>query len=157
MIWGILGLAVILVAAAFVLCARKPMVPVERPAPALRHLGELHDRIRELQSELGEKVVPSLLRAAISDLDRHLGAMAEPETPDGGEQRRAIHSFIGILDTVGCSSLAERCRELQDQRRAGEADPELQCDVLEQVRLLRAELKAAVDRIESGDQPPTGG
>ncbi|WP_411958437.1 hypothetical protein [Paracoccus homiensis] len=136
--------------------------PAQADAPPieparLHYPEELHQRIAEMRNELGPDTLPALLHAAISDLDRHLTVFDTVDDPQDETRRRALHSFIGILDTVGCSSLAERCRQLQDRHHSGDQAPQQQAEILEQVRLLRAEILDLLSRDFQGAAAPQSG
>lgn len=128
----------------------------ETQPPRFAQPDELHAHLQVLRGELGAKVVPSLLRAALSDLDRHLAVAASDAAE--AEQRRAMHSFIGILDTFGCHTLSGQCRILHEQRREGQVDGQLQRQVLDQIALLRAEIAALLEQEAAASAAePAGG
>ncbi|WP_172327410.1 ATP-binding protein [Mangrovicoccus sp. HB161399] len=105
----------------------------------------LRGRISELTEDFGADVVPTMLTAAVSDFDRHLGIL-EADVPDAGTEapseirRRALHSMVGIAGTLGCEDLAARCRRLEDLSDARRDAPSELADVTGDIRLFRNEL-----------------
>lgn len=118
---------------------------------------ELHERVNELREELGPQILPSLLKAALSDLERHLAVFDKPGQPEDEDRRRALHSFVGIVDTVGCSSLAQSGRDLQERQRLGDPSPDQQRAFLSQIRLLHAEISTLLEQELSGAESPHSG
>lgn len=160
---AILGLAVV---TAIVLRKRKPVpAPPPQPEPAsppkpvrFAQPEELRNKISELRAEIGDEILPSLLKAADSDLERHLAIFDTPGNALDEDRRRALHSFVGIVETIGCTSLAETCRELQDRQQQGDTATQLEAEVLDQVRLLRAEIAMLLSgEIQGGTAPQSGG
>ncbi|GGB00765.1 hybrid sensor histidine kinase/response regulator [Allosediminivita pacifica] len=118
------------------------------PASAPEQFEETDDlraRVAGLFSEFGPEVAGDMLRAALSDLDRHLVTL-EAETPTvtdeppRDQRRRALHSVSGISATLGCPGFAARCRALEsldDARAEAPSDFRALTDV---IRSFHAEL-----------------
>ncbi|WP_282603267.1 hypothetical protein [Paracoccus sp. PARArs4] len=140
MIWILLAAATALALGAAIVLRRRPVATPEPVERRFAHPEELQSRIEELSGEVGPMVVPQLLRAASDDIGRNLALLEAPATEE--ETRRGLHSLIGILDTIGCVTLADSYRALQDDFRTGGMDEGRRNEALTETRLLRAELDA---------------
>lgn len=165
-LWIYAAIASVLPILAIIVAIRRhraglPVSPAAQPAPLpperFNQPEELHERVNELREELGPQILPSLLKAALSDLERHLAVFDKPGQPEDEDRRRALHSFVGIVDTVGCSSLAQSGRELQERQRLGDPSPDQQRAFLTQIRLLHAEISTLLEQELSGAESPHSG
>ena len=117
---------------------------------------QLRSRVAELFSEFGAEVAGDMLRAALSDLERHLGTL-EAETPTvtdeppRDQRRRALHSVSGISATLGCPGFAARCRALEALDNARAEAPEDFRALTDAIRSFHAEL----DRLLAEAAPDT--
>ncbi|MBT9383022.1 response regulator [Pseudooceanicola sp. CBS1P-1] len=127
--------------------------PVRAPAPTPEGAKRecfveseaLKARITEMREEFGDTIVPTMLNAALSDLDRHLGAFSramesDPADVEAETWRRAFHSVVGIAGTLGCTGLSARSRALEQMGDAWGQAPE-------EVRRLHKDLGLMRDQV----------
>lgn len=126
----------------------------EEPALAedgFAEMRSLQSAIDELGVNLGQEVVPDMLRAGIGDLERHT-AVIEAFCNGTGDHDPALqgsfHSIVGIARLFGCSVLAEDARALEMTDRPLEPNDADVAQVLKQVSELCAQLKSRLSKTE---------
>lgn len=94
-----------------------------------------------------------LLDTFLSDADQYLAEMEASVRPGAeADLGRAAHSLKSNAMSVGAGSLAELCRQLEADARAGTVEAPA-----ERVAAIRAELSGAVEAVRAVRDEATGG
>ncbi|WP_378946812.1 Hpt domain-containing protein [Paracoccus sp. R86501] len=143
----------VLAAASLVYCCKgllgrvseQLQTPVGGTRPEAIDMTRLRARMAELRHEFGQDVALLMFGAAIEDLDRHLAVLQDNAAPDdtetaGQQQKRSLHSIVGIASTLGCTDLAERSRALDKLDDATVESPAALQELIDDIQELRAKL-----------------
>jgi PAS domain S-box-containing protein len=141
------------VASGLPVAAQVPDVVAAPPIPSgsFAESAAIRERLAELRLYLGAETLPGLLRAGISDLERHravIAAFQESGTGDREVLERSFHSLVGVANTLGCGLFAEEARQLETDAASLPPDRADIAALIGQITLLSRDLSHHLSDIE---------